>query len=108
LRIDADDGKIHFCGLGNIRAAVLSETGSRVLLSQNGTAGLQMRDARELTESWPRKGLLVIHSDGITGRWNLDQYPGIKVRHAGIIAGVIYRDFCRGSDDSTVVVGKEL
>jgi hypothetical protein len=40
-------------------------------------------------------------------RWVLDAYPGLRHRHPSLIAGVLYRDFTRGTDDVTVVAVKE-
>ena len=36
----------------------------------------------------------------------LESYPGLAARDPALIAGVLYRDFCRGRDDATVVVAK--
>jgi hypothetical protein len=58
---------------------------------------------KEFSHSWPRDGLLIMHSDGLGTRWNLDDYPGLMRRHPSIIAGVLYRDFSRPRDDSTVL-----
>jgi hypothetical protein len=51
--------------------------------------------------------VLVLHSDGLTSHWKLAAYSGLHVRHAAVIAGVLYRDFRRANDDVTVVVVKE-
>ena len=45
-----------------------------------------------------------MHSDGLTGRWSLGDYPGLLRRHPAVIAGVLYRDSLRGRDDATIVV----
>jgi hypothetical protein len=50
---------------------------------------------------------LVLHSDGLGTRWNLNAYPGLSAHHPSLIAGVLYRDFKRGTDDVTVLVAKE-
>ena len=52
----------------------------------------------------PAHGLLVLHTDGLTSHWTLDQYPGVMARHPSLVAGVLYRDFKRGHDDVAVVV----
>lgn len=102
----ATDGKgdVRFTGVGNIRALLLSESACKTLISQNGTAGLQIRAARVLTERWPPSALLILHSDGITSRWTLDDDPSVLRCHPSIIAAVIARTAERGNDDATVVV----
>ena len=47
----------------------------------------------------PERGVLVMHSDGLTSRWSLDAYQGLLSRHPALIAGVLYRDF---SGDETM------
>ena len=74
------------------------------MISQNGTAGLQIRTVKPMKISWDAYSLLVLHSDGIASRWDLSQYPGLMQHHPAIVAGVGYRDFARGSDDLTIVV----
>jgi len=61
----------------------------------------------EFSLPWPGRGLLLVHTDGIQTHWKLEAYSGLQGRHASVIAGVLYRDFRRTNDDSTVVVLKE-
>lgn len=101
-------GRVTYAGVGNISGTIVVEQQSRGLASQNGTAGAQMRRAQALTYELPDRGVLVMHSDGVSNRWSLKEYPGLVARHAGVIAGVLYRDCLRGKDDATVVVIKKL
>jgi hypothetical protein len=48
-----------------------------------------------------------MHSDGLSSRWTLESYPGLKQRDSTLIAAVLYRDFGRSRDDATVLVVKE-
>jgi len=52
--------------------------------------------------------VLVLHSDGLSSRWNIDHYPGLVSRHPTVIAGVLYRDHDRGYDDVTVLAVKQV
>ena len=106
--LNVENGKVAFSGLGNIRATVVAQEKVQTLISQNGTAGLQMRTAQELSAGWKKGDLLVVHSDGVSSRWNLDDYPGLRNRHPSVVAAVLHRDFSRGSDDATVIVGRQL
>jgi hypothetical protein len=51
--------------------------------------------------------MFVMHSDGLSTHWSLDDYRGLRQRHPAIVAAVLYRDFSRRRDDVTVVVGRE-
>jgi len=96
--------RVSYTGVGNIAGVVLGGERSRGLASQNGTVGVQMRKVQSFDYEWPASGLLVMHSDGISSRWQLDTYPGLALRHPAIVAGVLWRDFGRGRDDATIVV----
>jgi anti-sigma regulatory factor (Ser/Thr protein kinase) len=102
--LSATDGNIEFAGAGNIRSVVLNAHETKTLISQNGTAGIQMATVRPLTENWNGSGYVVLHSDGIHSRWSLSEYPGLYGKHPSIIAAVINRDCSRNTDDSTIVV----
>jgi anti-sigma regulatory factor (Ser/Thr protein kinase) len=97
-----------FAGVGNISCRVESSGGRRQLVSHSGTLGHVLRRVQEFEFAFPVGALLILHSDGLTSRWSLDDYPGLLNKHAGLIAGVLYRDHDRGSDDVTVVVQKNM
>ncbi|MCL4298495.1 MAG: SpoIIE family protein phosphatase [Anaerolineae bacterium] len=94
-------------GVGNIAGAILATGAPQHLTSYNGIVGHQVQKFQEFSYPWPDNALLVLHSDGLTSHWNLDAYPGLITRHPSLIAGVLYRDFSRGSDDVSVVVVKQ-
>lgn len=94
-------------GIGNISMRLMSEDGSRSLISDNGTLGGRARRAQETRLPWSADAILVVHSDGLGSQWNLADYPGLMSRHPGVVAGFLFRDFRRERDDTTVVVVKE-
>lgn len=98
------DKKIEYAAVGNIRAIVQTSLSIRSLLSQNGTAGLKIPRVRVSSHDIGEENLFIIHSDGITSRWDFTKNPGLVNCHPSIIAALIYRDFSRGNDDLTIVV----
>ena len=102
-RIDRRTGVVTFAGIGNIAGAIVTGARARQLVSMNGTLGHEVRKINEFTYPWQDDALLVMHSDGLTGRWDLERYPGLVARHPSLVAGVLFRDFHRGRDDATVV-----
>lgn len=104
--VDTKNKVVDFCGLGNIAGAIVNNHGSKKLISYAGTAGVQMRKTQSLAYPFPDHSLLVLHSDGLLTQWDLKEYPGILNKHPLISAAILYRDFKRGTDDVTVVVGK--
>jgi anti-sigma regulatory factor (Ser/Thr protein kinase) len=104
--VDCERGLVRFAGIGNIGGTVLSDGGSRNLVSHNGIAGHNARAAQEFTYPWLPDAVLVLHSDGLASHWSVAAYPGLTGKHPTLIAGVLYRDFARRRDDVTVVVVK--
>jgi hypothetical protein len=51
---------------------------------------------------------VVLHSDGVTTRWDLTAYPGLVTQHPTLIAGVLLRDHRRNRDDASVVAMRAL
>jgi anti-sigma regulatory factor (Ser/Thr protein kinase) len=109
--LDTEARRLRFVGVGNIVAAVSAPpsasasgaTSQRNLVSHPGTGGHEIRRVQEFVEDWPLGATLVVHSDGARARWTLASYPGLVNRDPAVVAGVIYRDFSRGTDDVTVV-----
>ena len=99
--------QVKFAGIGNIAGSVVTVSEVRHMVSHNGIAGHEARKFQEFTYSWSLGSLLVLHSDGLNTRWRLESYPGLTVRHPSLIAGVLFRDFDRKTDDVTAVVIKE-
>jgi anti-sigma regulatory factor (Ser/Thr protein kinase) len=105
--IDRTRGKLTFAGVGNIAARIYAGSeGRQNLVSLNGTAGHQCDRIQDFSYLWPEDGLLVLHSDGLSTGTGLEPYPGLAARDPALIAGVLYRDFCRGRDDATVIIAK--
>ena len=95
-----------FAGIGNIACRVETTGERRQLVSHSGTLGHVLRRVQEFDFAFPAGALLILHSDGLATRWTSADYPGLMSKHAGLIAGVLYRDHERGRDDVTVVVLK--
>lgn len=106
--IDADAHSIRFSGIGNISAFIVQRGSMKSFVSHNGIVGHSARHIQEFTYPWPEGALFVMHSDGVSGRWDLDAYPGLISRDPSIIAGVIYRDFTRHRDDAIVIVARAV
>jgi anti-sigma regulatory factor (Ser/Thr protein kinase) len=104
--IDVAGEVVRYAGVGNVSGTVLSAGAGRGLMSHNGTVGHEARTVQELAYPYPNGSLLVMHSDGLSSRWNLDAYPGLVGSDPALIAGVLFRDHQRGRDDVTVLVAR--
>jgi hypothetical protein len=95
---------VRFAGLGNIAGTIVANGATRSVVSHHGTAGHDARRLQEFTYPWPSGAMLVLHSDGLLSHWTLEPYPGLRERHAMLVAALLYRDCRRARDDTTVVV----
>ncbi len=106
-RINHQTRVVTFAGVGNVAASICDATHSRPMAPLGGIAGHQIASMREFEYPWPELGYLVMHSDGISGRWRTDAYPGIMTADPALLASVLFRDFGRGRDDTTVLAVRE-
>jgi anti-sigma regulatory factor (Ser/Thr protein kinase) len=106
-RIDRFDNSVTFAGVGNISAHLYSGgKASQHMVSIHGTAGFQIPKVKEFRYPWPEDGILVMYSDGLSSGTSLEGHPGLAMRDPTLIAGVLYRDFSRRTDDATAMVAK--
>lgn len=103
-QFDAGKDQLRFIGIGNIGATLIGVDKSRGMASHPGIVGLQYRKISSASYPQSAGQLLIMFSDGLQSRWNLRDYPGLIYRHPAIIAAVLQRDYCRGTDDVTVLV----
>ena len=98
------NGSLAYAGVGNISGHLVSHDDSQGLVSYNGTLGMNHRPAQQFEYSVSPGALLIMHSDGVSARWDLRQRPELMAAHPALIAGALYRDHGRDRDDVTVVV----
>jgi anti-sigma regulatory factor (Ser/Thr protein kinase) len=104
--LDGDADALRFAGIGNISVSLHGEANARHLVSHNGIVGSNMRKVQEFSMPLAAGAMLIMHSDGVGTRWNLERYPGLSQRHPALIAAVLYRDHVRGRDDACIVVAQ--
>ena len=105
-RLELAELKVKYAGIGNICGAIAGREKMQSMVSHNGTAGHEARKLQEFSYNLPEQWTLIMHSDGITTSWTLDQYPGLIRLHPSVIAGVLYRDASRLRDDVCIVIVK--
>lgn len=107
-RIDDRNHVLRFGGVGNISGSMFTPEEHRSLISHNGILGHEARKFQEFVYPWPDGAVLVLHSDGLTTQWKLNDVPGLHHRHPAVIAAVLVRDFARGRDDATAFVARSV
>jgi anti-sigma regulatory factor (Ser/Thr protein kinase) len=104
--VDPEREILSYCGVGNISTTIVTPEARRSTVSMHGIAGHNVRELRLFTYPCPAGALVVMHSDGVSTRWDLAEYPGLVGKDPALIAAVLWKTYRRESDDSTVVVAR--
>jgi serine phosphatase RsbU (regulator of sigma subunit) len=108
VRIEPGSRSVYFCGVGNISTFVVdpaTET-RRSLVSAPGIVGHQMPTLRTVRLDLPPDGAVVMHSDGLTERWQASDLPGFLDHSPLVAAAQLLREAGIRRDDAGVVVAK--
>jgi anti-sigma regulatory factor (Ser/Thr protein kinase) len=105
--IDADFRRVCLAGIGNISAFIAGEGRRQSLASYPGIIGHQARVMRQLEFAIEDDSVVVLHSDGLSESWNLEQTPGLCRRSAIVIAASLLRDAGTRPDDASVLVARK-
>ncbi|UBU11460.1 SpoIIE family protein phosphatase [Nonomuraea gerenzanensis] len=105
-RLDRASGRVRFAGVGNIAAWIVRPDGRQGLISLPGIAGQYSRTLREYEYVAPPHSMIVMHSDGLSGRWDIAAYPGLTARSPAVVATTLLRDAGTRRDDACVVALK--
>lgn len=96
-----------FSGVGNISSRLTDAISSKTYLPYNGIVGVNMPRVIESQAVKAEPGRhLVMCSDGVSSRWDAGRHIGAFRCDQSVLAGVIYKDFARHSDDTSVVIVK--
>ena len=95
-----------FAGLGNIAASILSDGSRKSMLSVPGIAGYQARTIRQFEYEVPPGAAVILHSDGISSRWQVAALPGVDARDPLLIAAALLAEAGIHRDDAGVLVLK--
>lgn len=97
----------NLCGVGNIHSRIWNGTKVKTYLPYNGIIGHNLPRTMNIQKGEPGKDqLLVLASDGIRTRWEMNKYPGIFRYDMSILAAALYKDHARKTDDMSVVIVK--
>lgn len=95
------------CGIGNINTRVYDGLENKTYTPYNGIIGHNIPGTLNSTlVPYQKHQIIIMHSDGLRTRWNLNEMTSIIKQTPGIIAAALYKDNLRGTDDATILVGK--
>ena len=101
------DGRLaRFAGLGNVAGSIVSGGQRKSMISLPGIAGHQARTVRQFDYEVPPGAAVILHSDGISSRWEAAALPGIAARDPLLIAAVLLAAAGVHRDDAGILVLK--
>ncbi|MGW0804566.1 ATP-binding protein [Nonomuraea sp. NPDC002799] len=103
-----EPGRVRFAGLGNVSGWVAHAQGRKGMVSVPGIAGHQGGRLREYVYELPPYALVVLHTDGLTERWEPGAVPGLFSRTPAVVAAGLMREAASRRDDVCVVTARPV
>jgi anti-sigma regulatory factor (Ser/Thr protein kinase) len=97
---------VRFAGLGNVAGWIVSPDSRSGMASIPGIAGHQARRFRQFEYSMPSDAIVIMHSDGLSSRWDIGSLPGLAGRDPLITAAALLAEAGRHRDDAGILVVK--
>jgi anti-sigma regulatory factor (Ser/Thr protein kinase) len=104
--VRVDGPVVWFSGLGNIAAVILADGARKGMLSVPGIAGHQARSIRQFEYTAPPGAAVILHSDGISARWDAAALPGLNTRDPLVVAAALLAQAGSHRDDAGLLVLK--
>jgi anti-sigma regulatory factor (Ser/Thr protein kinase) len=102
--IDTRTASVTFAGIGNVAGWIVDHGTRRGMVSMPGIAGHKARRVQEWRYEVPAGARIVLHSDGLTDKWQPG--PTLLTRDPILGAAVLMRDAGTRHDDASVVVAE--
>jgi anti-sigma regulatory factor (Ser/Thr protein kinase) len=98
--------RFSFASVGNIEVRLLGGPAREHFIIRRGILGGNAPNPRVTEHRWEPGNVMVLHSDGVTHRWGLEDFPDLAAESATTIAQRLLRTLAKAHDDATVVVVK--
>jgi anti-sigma regulatory factor (Ser/Thr protein kinase) len=106
-QVDIKNKRWSICGIGNILGRLYQGIAYKNYMSYNGTVGLNIPTTIKASEyALEKNQYLIMCSDGIRTRWDLNKYASVQRLDPFVLAASIYKDHNRGNDDASVLIAK--
>ncbi|WP_336208859.1 ATP-binding SpoIIE family protein phosphatase [Nonomuraea sp. LPB2021202275-12-8] len=97
-------GSVTYAGLGNISGWIAHGDKRQGMISLPGITGHHGRRLRQYVYELDEQATVVLHSDGLTDRWNPATMPGLFARSPAVVAATLLREAGSRRDDACVVI----
>jgi anti-sigma regulatory factor (Ser/Thr protein kinase) len=99
-------GKMSFASVGNVEARVYGRPGSFPFVFNRGIVGAVNLHVSVQEYLWDPKWLFILHTDGLRTHWQWDDFPGLSLDPAQVIAARLLRELASDNDDATALAVK--
>ena len=104
LGYEPGSGTVVHAGIGNISVRLVAGSGMRTLPAQPGIVGHRAPQPREQRIPVEQAGVAVMHSDGLSQRWTLDDVPGALDHRPAVACAALVRAAASRRDDTGILV----
>jgi serine phosphatase RsbU (regulator of sigma subunit) len=102
--IDPLANNLTYSGVGNAEARLLVDGRTERLIAYRGIVGAVLPRLRSFAYTLASEWMLIMYTDGIRSRFELDGLSDMQRRNAQTMADAILEGWARATDDATVVV----
>ena len=106
LSIDSSTSRVRFAGVGTVSVWIDDGERRHAFAPAPGILGTFSKRVREIESPIAPNSVVVLHSDGLTSKWSLSHYPGLRVNDPLVIAATLLRDAGIRHDDACILVSK--
>ena len=103
-RFDLERKRVELASVGHIEVRLAGTSEKLNLHVRRGIVGLNAPEAVVTENPWTGAGWLVMHSDGLTSRWDWEQFREVAHQAPSAIAQRMLLTLGKPDDDATVVV----
>ncbi|MGZ5415798.1 MAG: ATP-binding SpoIIE family protein phosphatase [Nocardioides sp.] len=104
--LEVQRGRLTYAGVGNIAGRIVTAERSRGLATHPGIVGHNAPVVRETTYDLAPDSWIVLHSDGLSEKWDISEYPGVLHHSPLVLAATLMRDAGNVRDDASALVTK--
>jgi anti-sigma regulatory factor (Ser/Thr protein kinase) len=101
--VEPSAGRVRYAGVGNIAGWIVVPDRRQGMVSTPGISGAAAGRIREYAYELPAGAAVVLHSDGLTGRWSVADRPGLRLDDPLLLAATLLRDAGTRHDDRSVL-----
>ncbi|ATX78526.1 Anti-sigma regulatory factor (Ser/Thr protein kinase) [Mariprofundus aestuarium] len=104
VALEWQERNMHYAGIGNIESRIFNALTDKKLIVRRGIVGNRMPPPKSSLESWNSGAVMVLHSDGISTKWQWHELTPVMHLGASAVAQRIMERYGKGNDDATVLV----